>query len=978
MAFSQLWAQTSRTVTGKVTDEQGAPIASASVQAKGTKIGTLTNADGSFSLNIPTSVKRLVVSSLNFETQEFAINGNTENESLKAVNTDLTDVVVVGYGSAKKVGTVVGSVDKVDAAKLQNRPNPNILDALQGQVAGLQVFTSSGEPSATPSIRLHGITSLSAGSTPLFVMDGIPIETVTVRSLNPNDFESVTVLKDASATSIYGTRASAGVVYITTKKGSANRPATINLETQYGVSSLANTDFFSNFMTRDQLAAYFVETGQRTQAQINTTLATYPGDTKWYQVYYKDNVPMFQANLSISGGAGKTTYFISGGYLKQEGVSYRSGFKRYTLRSNITTAVNDWFRIGLNLVGGHDIRETNPYGSNSTNRGLALLAAPWFVPNDPATGAEYQLIPGWGRYHPHYLAENIRQDAKNLQLNPSGFVELKPIKNLTLKAQAGIEAYDERVTTLQMPSFIGSLNNGNRTEGFNRGFTGTITNTAEYKFDVKNRHKFTVLAGQEYIEASFPTFSASSTGQTDDRLVQLAAGPANRSVTQTNSEYSYNSYFSRLEYNLDNKYFIDLSGRQDQASRFGRNNRTANFWSAGIMWRAKQEDFFSRLKWLNDLTIRTNIGTSGNSQGIGNYDALGLVGASSAYDNATGTVLSSGNPGNPDLGWEKGRKFVFGVNFLIFNKAKFEIEYYNRKTSDMLLAVPYAYISGVPQVTTNIGAIKNTGIDINLEVDVFKSRNAYITPYVKFNYNRDKVTELFQGKNYWNIPNTYVTWAVGKPVSFFSSIWAGVNPANGNPQWYVPNANPDDRTTSRQDPNAVTSTFVESDLLQNTNIKRYPPYNGGFGLNAGLSGFKLSADFSFSQGKYLFNNDRYFFENPNQFPGFNQSPVVMDYWKKAGDVTRFPKNGIQFTQFDSRLIENASFIRLKNISLSYDLPGSVLGKTKVIKSTRFYVTGRNLLTWTKYTGPDPEIDTNLTLGANPNTKQIAVGLNMTF
>jgi hypothetical protein len=236
---------------------------------------------------------------------------------------------------------------------------------------------------------------------------------------------------------------------------------------------------------------------------------------------------------------------------------------------------------------------------------------------------------------------------------------------------------------------------------------------------------------------------------------------------------------------------------------------------------------------------------------------------------------------------------------------------------------------------------------------------------------------LFQGKQYWIIPNTGVSWAIGQPVSFFYPIFKGVDPQTGLPQWYNPNSDPDKIVYTKKDPNDVTSTFSPN-LQQNTGIKRYPPLNGGFGLTAGYKSFFVNTDFTFSQGKYLINNDRYFYENPNQFPGYNQSKVVLDYWQKPGDVTRFPKYGVQFTQFDSRLVENASFMRMKVVTIGYNFPNSILSKSNFFKSARFYVTGRNLLTFTKYSGPDPEVDSNLSLGANPNTKQVAVGLDLTF
>jgi TonB-linked SusC/RagA family outer membrane protein len=969
----QLFAQ-NRTITGKVTDENGSPVSSASIVVKGTKIGTTTSADGTYSLSVPSNAKALLISSVNFEPSEAAIgSGNIVNVTIKSTSSVLGEVVVVGYGTARKVGSTVGSIATVSAAKIQDRPNANSFDALQGKVAGLQVFTSNGEPSASSSIRLHGVGSLGASSTPLIVMDGAPIDQGTIISLDPNDFETISVLKDASATSIYGSRAANGVIYITTKKGSPNKPATITLQTQYGVSNLANTDFFNDFMNTKQLTDFWVATGYRTQSQIDNLLTTYPSDTKWYKYYYEDNVPMKQVDLSISGGGGKTSYYISGSYLDQPGLAYRSGYKRYTLRSNLTTTVNNWFKMGLNLFMGDDERQTNPYGTNNTNRGLALLAAPFYSPLDASGELIYGLIPGWNRYAPKYLADKIQGKDNNVQFNPSAYIQINPIKNLTLKTQAALEAYDYRSSTVQLPSYAGSLNNGNASESYTRGVTTTVTNTGEYKFTVAQDHNFTALIGQEFVENKTPSFNTSSSGQSDDRLVLLSNGPNNRTSNSSNSEYAYLSYFSRLEYNYQNKYFVDGSFRQDQSSRFGKDNRTANFWSAGVMWKAKREDFLSKYNWLTDLTVRANTGTTGNSA-IGNYQSLPLVGTNT-YDNNTGWNISAA--GNPLLSWETQRTTTFGLNFVLFDRLRVDASYYIRKTSDMLISVPYPYTSGFSSITSNVGTLKNSGIDLSIDADVLKTKDAYITPYINLNYNKDEVTSLFQGKQYWIIPNTGVSWAIGQPVSFFYPIFKGVDPQTGLPQWYNPNSDPDKIVYTKKDPNDVTSTFSPN-LQQNTGIKRYPPLNGGFGLTAGYKSFFVNADFTFSQGKYLINNDRYFYENPNQFPGYNQSKVILDYWQKPGDVTRFPKYGIQFTQFDSRLVENASFMRMKVVTIGYNFPNSILSKSNFFKSARFYVTGRNLLTFTKYSGPDPEVDSNLSLGANPNTKQVAVGLDLTF
>lgn len=982
LSASQLLAQ-NRTVTGTVTDSSGRGIPSVTVKIVNSKKATVTDDRGNFSISVPTNAQSLEFSSIGFATQSYPITPGNMNVYLRATSaTAMDEVVVVGYGTGRRVGTQVSSVATVNGQTLQDRPAANAFDALQGKVAGLQVFTSSGEPSQLSSLRLHGVGSLGGSNTPLYVMDGIPIDPGTVISLNPQDFESVSVLKDASATSIYGSRASNGVIFITTKRGSANRPASVTLQQQYGISNLANTDFFDRFMNRQELSSFFVAEGYRTQAQMDATLAQYPYDTKWVDYFYDKNVPMYQADLSISGGGGKTTYYLSGGYLKQEGLAFRSGFKRYTMRSNINTEVNKWLKLGLNLFFGNDTRQNNPYGSNNTNRGLGLLAPPWFSPIDPTTGKQYDgAIPGWGNNSPAYLERKIFSSSRNIQFNPSGYIQVSPIRNLTLKSQAGIEAFDFTTSAGTMPSYNNYAGSGKISESFQRGVSRTITNTGEYKFNVGGKHNFAALIGQEYIDNVTTAFNAVTVGQSDDRILLLGAGTS--AGTKANgefpgsskSEYSFMSYFARLEYNFNNKYFLDGSFRQDQSSRFGIDNRTGRFYSIGGMWKVKQEAFVSDLKWLSDLNVKVSYGTQGNAS-IGNYESQALVTTDNLnYNGASGFGVSTA--GNPELGWETQKLLTAGINFSLWNRLRFNVEYYNRITGNMLVSVPFPYTTGFANVTQNVGSMKNTGIDVTFDADVLRSKKAYITPYINLNFNKNEVTELFQGRDYWIIPNTGVLWAVGEPVSFSYPIFYRVNPANGNPEWFLPTTGKIMQTN--KDPNNVTSSFSAATLEQNTGIKRYPPFNGGFGLTAGYSGIFFSADFSFSQGKYMINNDRYFFENPRVFTGYNQYKSVNDFWKQPGDVALFPRVGVtNWTQFDSRLIENASFLRLKGATLGYNLPENIMRKTVILKGAKVYVTGRNLLTWTKYRGPDPEVDSNLGLGTNPNTKQWAFGLDLTF
>ena len=974
LTISTAFAQ-NKTISGKVTGaEDGLPIPSVSVKVTGNSNAVQTNSDGTYSISVPSNATTLVFSYVGMEPVTETIGSRTVINVKLTSSNDLSEVVITGYGSGRRVGTIVGSVATVTARVVENKPVANAFDALQGKVAGLQVFTSSGEPSATSSLRLHGVGSLGASNTPLYLLDGIQVEAGTIVSLNPNDIETVSILKDASSTSIYGARAANGVIYITTKRGKVGT-SNISIQQQYSESTTARPDFYRNVMNTAQLSAFQVAQGVRTQAASDALLAQYPNDFQWYDYYIKQNRPTYQTDLTLSGGAGKTAYYISGSYYEGEGLMYRSGFDRYTFRSNLNTTLNEYLQIGLNLAGGTDNRQTNGWLSNDTNGGLAYLAQPWFSPYK-ADGSEYvaEQIPGWGRYAPNYLADMNPDNGNNLQFNPSAYVTFTPIKNLTFKSQGGMDGFVYRRTLGRLPSYAAFPGAGTLTENYERNILKTLTNTLEYKYSI-GQNNFTALAGQEYVDGVNQTTSAQTLGLTNDKLYLLGNGTAtNRVTTSGKSEYAFKSLFGRLEYNFKDRYYIDASVRQDKSSRFGANKQNATFWSVGGMWRIKQESFLKDLNWLDDATLRISTGTSGNSA-IGNYESLATASPTANYNGLSGIATAAS--GNPELGWERQQKTTIGIKTSFFNRVRLDLEYYFRVTSNQLINVPQAFTTGYANIRTNIGALQNKGLDVTLDFDVYTNneRKAFFTPYLNANFNRNEITELFQGKNYYINPGTGVLWAIGEPVSFSYPIWKGVNPANGAPQWYMPNTG-DGIVNTRKDESAVTSTF--SALDQNTGIERYPWLNGGFGFRSGYQGIYLDVDFSFSQGKYMINNDRYFFENPTSFSGFNQSPVILDYWKTPGQVAAYPALTYQFTQFDSRLIENASFLRLKSLQLGWNIPASILKSTKVLKGARIFAIGRNLLTFTEYSGPDPEVDANLSLGANANTRQIGFGLQVKF
>ena len=954
-------------VTGTViSEEDGLPVVGASILVKGTAVGTVTDMDGKFQLpNVPSSAKTLVISFIGMQSQELPIK-QTMNVILKPDTETLEEVVVLGYGSGKKIGSIVGSVAKVNSEKLSAKPVANAMDALQGQVSGLQVYTSSGEPGSSSSSYIRGVGSLTADNEPLYVLDGTPVSSSVMVMMNPNDFESVTVLKDASATSIYGSRAANGVIYITTKRGKIGEKAVITASGNYGTARLARR--VSNPMNSTELLNYQLSHGiikQETYDKyINSGI-----DTNWEDYFFKDDAPTYQANLSIQGGSNKTMYYVSGSYYFQDGITPRSEYNRYTFRSNLESRPTDWLRFGANFGATYDEQQTSLFtfqGSSNLNGGIfGTILNPTYYNPYGEDGSKLDVIPGLNRYSPYYLSDKQPSSSNTAQLDGTAFIQLNPIEGLTIRSQFGIEAYDFRQTSKRLASHPNATQGGYTYEAFRRNAKLTITNTAEYNFKIKDIHDFTILIGQEGIKNDYQRFGSETTGQSDDRLSMLEAGTAATLLgADENDLYTYQflSFFGRINYALNDKYFADFSIRNDASSRFGKDNRNAIFMSGGLMWNMKKESFLEDVNFLSDLKLKASIGTTGNSS-IGNYDHLALVGTN-LYNAQGGWKINT--PGNGDLGWEKQTLANIGIEASFWNKYRIELTYYNKKTSNMLMDVPVPYTSGFSSITQNVGSMTNSGVEIAVSLDLLKTKDWFVGFNMNYAYNKNKITELFYGYDEWAMPNYLVSYNVGEPVQYYMAEWAGVDPADGQQMWYIPGT--DGETTKEYD---------EERLQQATGKKRYAPHNGGFGLNVSWKGLSLNADFAWVLGKYMVNNDYYFAANPYNFAGYNQSKDVLNEWKEPGDITDIPAYG-NVMQFDTHLLENASFLRLKNISLSYTLPKNWLLPTKVIQGVRIMATARNLFTITNYKGADPELDTNLTYGAYPNTKQFTIGAELTF
>ena len=973
------------TVRGTVKDSStGEAIPFAAIQVKGTSTGIATDANGVYSISVPSSAT-LVFSSVGYLNYEVPVSGRTAIDVLLDPDSEaLENAIVVGYGSARKVGNLVGSVTTVRSDIVKNAPSASALDQLQGQVAGLSVLTTGGMAgNNATSMRLHGIGSLDASSTPLYIIDGVPSSSYTIQSLNPNDILTVSVLKDASSTSIYGSRAANGVVYITTRSGAYNSDAHITVRSQYGISTLANKAIYENVMTGDELIDFWMRAGIYTPAQIQSNYLNngYNYNTKWYKFYQNLDTPQYQNDVTVEGGGQKVAYVISASQFHQQGTAIGNYYDRYTVRTNLQGHPKEWLKMGINLNLTLDEQEGNTYWStNNLNGGLSYLQNPLYPAYDDNGELYYPKFPN-NMSNPKALLEAYPRINNNYVLNGGAFVEIEPIKNLKLRSQIGT---DSRLTLYDSTNNVSSplVTSGSRSKSSTVRSNNTLTNTIEYTMNLNGDHDVTLLVGHEGISNNSQGLSASSSGQTEQRLIRLQDGKQSTySISNSLSQSKFNSFFAHADYSYQGKYNVDLAVRDDASSRFGKNVRHAQFWSAGAKWNARKEAFVQNTSWLDDFTLKASYGTQGNAS-IGDYTHLGLIGSAANYaEDPNSWVISQ--PANKDLTWEKQSLLTLGLSTRLFNKVNFEVEWYYRKTTDMLLDVPYAYTSGFSSVTANVGGLSNTGVDVTFGLDIIRKSDAYLRTNFVFNYNKQKVTELFDAawdedlqRYRWEMPSYGMAYVQGLPIMFYAPIYAGVDPADGAPMWYVPGDDPD---KPNKDPNNVTKTFDEDALMQNTGFTYDAPMNGGFGIEGGWKVFSIRADFSFVLGKTLLNKDMYFYANPANFAGYNTYRGVSDFWTPDNPNAKYPDWSKGYIlQFDTHLYENASFLRLKNFQVGVDLPNRWMESSKVFKKVKFTFTGRNLLTFTKFTGIDPEVDSNLSMGIVGNSKQMLLGLELGF
>lgn len=971
-------------VSGIVTSsEDGEPVIGATVKVVGSQTaGTVTDIEGRFSLSVSKPGVELEFSSIGLVSKRVKASENM-TVVLQVDSHTLEQVVITGYGSAKKLGSVVGSIASVDKKKLESIVTPNFTDALAGQVSGLSVLSGAGDPSQSATIRLRGINSIQSSSQPLFILDGAPIDAAFYATLNPADIESITVLKDAASTAIYGARAANGVIVLTSKQGKYSEQVGLSVRAQYGIAGPTSDGV--EMMNSKQYVKFRDLIGQPVSDDIRNLVDKYNINTNWRDEMIDDAAPTLDVNATMQGGGQTVNYYVSFNHHKQDGLIEMSKMHRNTLNARINARLNRFFKIGFTTnLGVQRYSQNAEWGSTGIYSANPLVfarqAMPFDTPyqytidengkmikGDRAIGLKYTgiVMPWWYNSHRNYYRNK-------LTLNTSLTETFTPLEGLTFQALQSINGLESMNHGSYSPydAFVDGMGNkidamkGSVSASMSRYYQFTLSHTAEWRKQFGDHYVGILLGEETRIERS-RGLSAYSEGQTDPRLLLLPNGTtvAPSDLGDSFGEEIANSLFANAEYNYKEKYYVTGSIRRDGSSKFAPGHRWGTFWSAGAKWDLKKENFLKDVEWLNDLSLSVNYGTTGNDSGTGSYGYFGSYGVGGLYNGESSLGIASMS--NPDLTWETTAKWNVGLNFSIFDRAHFQVDFYRNKSTDMLMSIPYSMTTGFSSGIGNVAAMTNTGVEANVDVDILKTKDFYWSFKANVGYNKNEITELFQGRDEYVLANTGLKMAVGHAYGEFYQVrFAGVDPMTGAPLYYDKDGN-------------KTKKFNEERDAVFTGKKRFAPWTGGFGTNFRYKNVSLIADFAWVAGKYMLINDDYFIANPQLATGWNQRVEMLNIWTTPGQITDIPgaKYDVQVTD---HMLQNASFLRMKTLSIQYEFPKKWMQATRYIKGVKVFGIARNLFTITPFEGYDPEPDQNLVQFNYPNTRQFVFGAEISF
>jgi TonB-dependent starch-binding outer membrane protein SusC len=1022
-----LFAQ-DRRITGKVVSAaDGSPLPGVSVQVKGTSKGTATGADGSYALSVPSGVNSLEIRSVGFNTQTVTIGSQSSiNVALTENENALNEVVVVGYGTQIK-RELTGNIASIKSTDIANMPVTSFDQAMQGKAAGVLVNAGSGKLGQGIRINVRGQSSISANTQPLYVVDGILMTTTDLSAqggstnpladINPQDIESLDILKDASASAIYGSRGANGVVIITTKKGKSGSTR-VNFGYQTGSSTptkkleFLNTEQYVKFYNQaaansDRIDDYpdpkdpdsyrFYMNSFYENQGLGTFGTANQASTKWGDLAFQ-NAPMSQYDLNISSGTDKTTLYVSGQYLDQKGILIGNALSRATGRINLTHKLNDKIDMGVSVAMSRSVNNRLS-GDRQFDNPMQMVALPPMTPStDPTTGLPVGTAPGDVSIPSYYNPiVNIGNAFFNTTVNrniSSVFGQYKITKNLLFRSEFGVDVLNQLEEQYYNSK---TARNTGVPGGLGRSRSVGIENLNTNNFFVFSnsfdKHNFDVTAGMSYQNSVTKRHFIEGQDFPSDAYQTIFTAARKTDGESSQTAFSFLSYFARVNYKFSDKYLLGLSTRIDGSSRFGSNNRYGFFPAASAGWVLSEEGFLKNNKTVSFMKLRASYGRTGNAE----ISAAGgaLDGAGTNTQNFPQRGLFAGDAGygatpgqrpvqlaNPDLGWEVTDQFDIGLDYgFLNNRITGEIDYYQKNTSNLLLNVNVPATTGFSVITRNVGKLVNKGFEFVLNTDNLVGDFKWSTR-INAAYNTNNITDI-QGQVIEGGLNNMSRVVEGQPIgTYFTAEYAGVDPANGNALWYKNTKNADgsiDRST--------TSTYNQAQRV--VVGKPLPDWVGGVTNTFSYKGLELSVFFNGQFGNEINFYGVGRFSSANGRFEDNQTVDQLAAWTKENPNTNVPEARLFFNngaQPSSRFILDGSYVRLRNVTLAYNLPKSIINKAK-INSLRVFVTGQNLATFTKYAGWDPEVNaddivTNVAQGYDfytaPQARTITFGLNLGF
>lgn len=992
----QLFSQENEVfISGIVTGVNGDPIPGVNIFIQNTSTGTISEFDGTYKLSIPDSTRYIVFSYIGYLTKEEPVNNRNIIDIVLTEDTkQLDEIVVTGYSSQKKAD-VIGSISSLDPAVIKDMPITGLDQALQGQVSGVSVTQSSGTPGGGIMVRVRGNSSISSSNRPLYIVDGIPVRDggLSTRSfggqsdnalstINPNDIESIEILKDASAKAIYGSRAANGVVLITTKRGKIGSPTTFEFDVQRGIINPTNTVEVLN--AKELLA---LQREAMVNAGDDPDDAGIPGvtdavDTKWQDEVMRQAIVQ-QYQLSTKGGTEKTQFYLSGAYRDEEGVMLNNDFKRATLVANIDHKATSRLSFGLNMNFART-KNNRVKGDNFLDGvyNAALTSLPYYQPYDEegnlyAPGdAGYA---GFPNFNPVGQAIEPRFDTYASKLLGGLYAKYEIIPNLYFTTKFSLD-YTSTIEDQFEPttSAIGGFLQSVQQQGYGIYSTtesSTIlnNNVFSYNTSIGDIHEFGGILGTEFISRT--SRSGSTVGilfPSDDFTYLTSSG-----LILDGSSFLVNSglvsLFGKVNYKFKSKYLAQASARYDGSSRFGEDRKFGFFPAFSVGWRISEEHFLQEFSWLDDFKLRASYGLTGNER-IGNFQYLAAWGATTAYNGIP--AIGPGTLGNPNLGWEQTTEFDVGTDLAFFaGRIQLIIDYYYNVTNDLLLDETLPFTTGFGSVLGNLGEVSNEGVEltistINLDKVVYWSTQFNISSNRNVVRNLATDEPLFRG--YQTFTNNTHIVSQGKPLGTFWGLrYLGVDPGTGNAIYH--DKNNDGKLT------ADDGTFIGN---------AEPDFFGGFTNTVSYKGFDLSLFFQYSYGNQMINFGNTTLLNSGEDIENNQSREALKRWQKEGDIASVPKYEFGNTfnnRFSSRFVEDASYLRLKNLTVGYSLKPEILSKLRLNK-LRVYASGTNIWTLTNYSGADPEVNSldgsttaqGLDFYTFPQVRTILIGLNLGF